>query len=117
MPPKKQKDDEIDISTLPPWFAVNCVLKCQGKKTRMQSFLNLLKTHPKSFTRNITREEIIEFAKEKGLYTDPNTLNEKQKKDPKTLESLNLELTPTVIAKAFAAFRAEVDLKNRKVKD
>ncbi|EAR91082.3 hypothetical protein TTHERM_00430030 (macronuclear) [Tetrahymena thermophila SB210] len=116
MPPKKQKEEEIDISTLPPWFPVNCVIKCQGKKQRMQNFLNLIKQHPKSFQKNITREEIIEYAKEKGLYTDPNSLNEKQKKDPKLLETLNLELTPLVISKAFIALRQELDLKGRKAK-
>lgn len=115
MPPKKQKEEEVEVTSLPPWYPVNCVLKCEGKKSRMQSFLQLLKSQPKSFQRNISREEIIEFAKEKGLYTDPNTLNEKQKKDPKLLETLNLELTPSVLAKAFSALVSDLDLKGRKV--
>jgi hypothetical protein len=36
-----------------------------------------------SFQKNICVDEILEFAKEKGLYVDPNNLNDKQKKDPK----------------------------------
>ncbi|EGR30654.1 hypothetical protein IMG5_126590 [Ichthyophthirius multifiliis] len=115
MGPKK-KEEEIDLQTLPPWQSLNCMIKFQGKKERMQILINNLLTQPKSFQRNITREEIIEFAKEKGLYTDPNTLNEKQKKDTKFLESTNLELTPKVLAEAFNALKYDLDIKGRKIK-
>jgi len=32
---------------------------------------------PKSFTKNINREDIINYAKKKGYLVDPKTLNEK----------------------------------------
>ncbi len=42
-------------------------------------------------------------------------MNEKQKKDTKLLETLNLELTPKVLAEAFNALKFDLDIKGRKV--
>ena len=41
----------------------------------------------------IKKSEVLDHAKEKNIYVDPTTLNEKQKKDPKFMESINTELT------------------------
>lgn len=40
------------------------------------------------------RTEVVDHAKEKGMYVDPASLSDKQKKDPKFMESVSTELTP-----------------------
>jgi len=75
---KKGKEvEQLDLSTLPPWFGMNCIIKFDTKLSRAENILHQLIHNPKSFTKNINREDIINYAKEKGLYIDPNTLNEK----------------------------------------
>lgn len=44
-----------------------------------------MQKNSKSFQKNITRENIINFAKEKGMYVDPSALTDKQKKDTKAM--------------------------------
>ncbi len=62
------------------------------------------------------RDEVIKFAGEKGLYVDPATLTEKQKKDTKFMAEINLELTPKVFAKAFEQYLFDLNIKARKVR-
>lgn len=38
----KGKEEEIDISTLPPIVAINCVLKFDSKKERAKNLMNFL---------------------------------------------------------------------------
>ena len=48
MPPKKgAKEEEIDVTTLPPWFAINCILKFDCKKDRANKIVEYLKNNPK----------------------------------------------------------------------
>ena len=44
---------------------------------------------------------------------DPNTLNEKQKKDTKFMETINTEFTPIVVAKALQSLIATLNVKAR----
>ena len=37
----------------------------------------------------VKRSEVLDHAKDKNIYVDPSTLNEKQKKDAKFMESIN----------------------------
>jgi hypothetical protein len=55
----------------------------------------------------------LDHAKEKNIYVDPNTLNDKQKKDPKFMESICTELTPEVIAKATKSLIEHLSVKLR----
>ena len=71
---------------------MNCIIKFDTKLSRAENILHQLIHNPKSFTKNINREDIINYAKEKGLYIDPNTLNEKYLKAKKG--ELSTELTP-----------------------
>ena len=61
----------------------------------------------------VKRSEVLDHAKEKNIYVDPNTLNEKQKKDAKFMESINTELTGEVIAKAVQSLIASLVVKAR----
>jgi hypothetical protein len=40
MPPKIKKEEEIDITQLPPWFPINVILKFDGKQERAEKVLN-----------------------------------------------------------------------------
>ena len=53
------------------------------------------------FLKTVTKEDIIKYATDKGLYVDINTLPEKTRKDPKAMSELPLEMTPLIMAKAF----------------
>lgn len=81
MPPKK---DEIDVNALPPLKHLCVGVRIESAKGRAAKLNNLLK-ECKSFQKNITRDEIIAFCKEKQLYVDPATLTDKQKKVMYTL--------------------------------
>ncbi|KRX02221.1 hypothetical protein PPERSA_04843 [Pseudocohnilembus persalinus] len=119
MPPKKKQEEEIDISQLPEWFAINCVFKFESKKERADKLIKQISEKPLSFQKNISKNDVIQFATEKGIYVDPNTLTEKQKKDQKVssfMESVNMELTPEVLAKAFIQFQQDLDIQGRKLK-
>ena len=89
----------------------------QWAKTRAFKLIEKLRHNPKSFQKSIHREDIIAFAKEKGYYTDPNTLTDKQKKDAKFMESIvgTTELNAKVLAKSFSQMIYESDIQGRKV--
>lgn len=74
MPPKQK--DEVDINLLPPMKHMTVGLRFDCGRERSVKLLNLLKDR-RSFQRNITRDEIIQFCKEKNLYVDPNSLTDK----------------------------------------
>ena len=119
MPPKKPaKDEEIDLSTLPPWLHIIVCLSLQMKKGRAMSLMEKLKIAPKSFQKNITRDDIVTYAKEKGLYVGLATLSEKQRKDNKYMESITgiTELNAKVFAKAFVAMINDHDIQGRRAK-
>lgn len=61
MPPKK---DEIDVNALPPLKHLCVGVRIESAKGRAAKLNNLLK-ECKSFQKNITRDEIIAFCKEK----------------------------------------------------
>lgn len=74
MPPKKQ--DEIDINALPPMKPITVGLRFDCGRSRALKLQAMLK-EARSFQRNVTREEIVAFCKEKGLYVDPASLTDK----------------------------------------
>lgn len=37
----------------------------------------------------VHKQEVLDHAKDKNIYVDPTTLNDKQKKDIKFMESIN----------------------------
>lgn len=118
MPPKKKdKDDEVDLSTLPSWLHIICAFSLNMKKSRAFKLMEKLRTQPKSFQKTIHRDDIINFAKEKGYYTDLNALTEKQKKDAKFMESIagTTELSSKILAKSFTQMIFENDVQGRKV--
>lgn len=92
MPPKK-KEEEIDLATLPPWVSRNAMLVCSGMKGRANTILDMLKKEPNKYVRYVSRNDIVDHAKEKGMYVDPSTLTDKQKKDTKFMSEVSTELT------------------------
>lgn len=42
---------------------------------------------------HVTKSAVLDHAKEKGIYVDPESLTDKQKKDPKFMETVCTELT------------------------
>ncbi|CAD8197924.1 unnamed protein product [Paramecium octaurelia] len=112
MPPKKE---EIDLNALPPLKHLCVSIRIEAAKSRATKLLNLLKTC-KSFQKNIQRDEILAFCKEKQLYVDPATLTDKQKKDPKFMAEVATELTSEVMNKAFQLFIQDQVLAVRKAR-
>jgi hypothetical protein len=53
MPPKK-KEEEIDISTLPPWFSKNVIIFCSGSINRSKSIINEIKTNSNKMVKFVT---------------------------------------------------------------
>lgn len=117
MPPKK-KDEDVDLSTLPPWLHLTAFFSFKAKKSRAAAFTALLKASPRAFQKTISREDIVNFAKEKGLYTDLALLTEKQRKDAKFMDSIagTTELTAKVLVKALGVMVFEMDVAGRKAK-
>ena len=113
MPPKK-KDEEIDPALLPPWlgmivrFSYECSIENSEK---VQEALTNANFEAKKV---ITRNDIINYGKEKGLYVDPNQLTEKQKKD-KNIAEIPTELTPELLGKIFVTYYNDMVLQERKV--
>lgn len=56
---------------------------------------------------------MVEHAKEKGLWVDPNSLTDKQKKDPKFMETVCLEFTSKIAAKATHSLIGALSVKVR----
>lgn len=64
---------------------------------------------------SIKKTDVLEHAKEKGIYVDPNSLTDKQKKDPKFMETVATELTPEVISKSVTSYINQLNIKIRMV--
>lgn len=61
----------------------------------------------------VKKSEVLDHAKEKNIYVDPSTLTDKQKKDPKFMETVNTEFTSEVVAKAVKSLLATLSVKVR----
>ena len=59
------------------------------------------------------KAQILDHAKEKGIYVDPESLTDKQKKDPKFMETVCTELTPEVFAKSIDSYLTTQTVKIR----
>jgi hypothetical protein len=86
---------------------------CKGKQERSHKIINKLNNDYKSLLAKVSRQEVLDHAKEKNIYVDPNTLNDKQKKDPKFMETVCTELTSDVVARAVKSFIDQLNVKVR----
>jgi len=75
--------------------------------------LQSIQNHAQKYLIKIKKSDVLDHAKEKNIYTDPNTLTDKQKKDPKFMETVKTELTAEVIAKATQSLISSHILKAR----
>lgn len=98
---------------MPECISENAIILCKGKKQRTDKILTRLFGEYKHFISRFSRQDVLDHAKEKNIYVDPNTLNDKQKKDPKFMESICTELTPEVIAKATKSLIEQLSVKLR----
>lgn len=87
MPPKK-KEEEIDLSTLPECKSLNIFLYAKGKKERAKKLLSKIDNKFEKIIFHVKKAAILDHAKEKGIYIDPESLTDKQKKDPKFMETV-----------------------------
>lgn len=115
MPPKK-KDEEVDLSTLPPWLPLKFMVLFNCPKAKAELLKNYMRDKPKEYQKNITRADIVNYGKEKGLYFDPNQVPEKGKKEAKAAADVPTELTPDLLAKIYITMMADLDIQGRKVR-
>ena len=113
MPPKK-KDEDIDPATLPPWLPVSVRLNLECSKDNATKISDIVNNANFEIKKIISRNDIINYGKEKGMYIDPSQMTEKQKKD-KNFAEIPTELTPELLAKMFIAYYNELNLNGRKV--
>lgn len=110
----RKNNDDIDVSILPPWFPLAVSLNFGTSKERAAKIIKSLQSssyEPKKF---ITREEVINYGKEKQLYVDPTQVNEKQKKGPAGPE-VPTKLTPELLGKIFVQYYYNLNIQGRKV--
>lgn len=112
----KKKDEEIDVSLLPPWQSVTARLNFECSKDNAEKISELIYNANFEAKRLITRNDIINYGKEKMMYVDPNQLTDKQKKD-KNIAEIPTELTPELLAKIYSSFYKEIVLTSRKVQN
>lgn len=94
----KKKEETVDVTNLPKINTLNASLIFSSEN--IDKRYKLLETIHKSnhkFVRLITRENLIEFAKEKGIFIEPV----ENKKDPNPLEKR--EINAEELAKSAAA--------------
>lgn len=116
MPPKKtEKEEAAELLALPPWSSVCASINFCTRKKFTTKLKEKIKSKPLSFQKIVTRDDIVNFAKEKGYYVDPNNLTDKQKKDPKAMAELPMEMTSLIMAKSFKQYLIEQDLQGRRV--
>ncbi len=84
MGPKK-KEEEVDLATLPECRSLNAIILVRARKERALALLQRIQKECEKWIDRLKRSEVIDHAKEKGLYIDPSSLTEKQKKDPKLM--------------------------------
>ena len=117
MPPKKtEKEEAAELSALPPWASVCASINFCTRRKYATKLREKLKNKPLSFQKIVTRDDIVNFAKEKGFYVDPNNLTEKQKKDPKAMAELPMEMNSQIMAKSLKQYLIEQDLVGRRVR-
>ena len=87
MPPKKDAK-EVDVSQLPPLSILKCLLTFDCKKERAQKIIDQLKNKPLSFTKIISRDDIQNYAKDKGLYMDAESQQKAAKKGSKGVQEV-----------------------------
>ena len=101
------------MSTLPEPIIVNTMIVCKGKKSRSQAILNQINAKHDKFLFHVQKSAVLDHAKEKGIYVDPESLTDKQKKDPKFMETVCTVMSPAVLAKATESFIANHNVKFR----
>lgn len=79
---------------MPELRTLNLIILCRGRKARAAAIHQRFQKECERFLIRVRKAEVLEHAKEKGIYVDPATLTDKQKKDAKYMESICTELTP-----------------------
>lgn len=99
MPPKrkedKKHDDDVDMSTLPPWITIYTMIEWESSLTEIASMFPIFQFS------SITRSELCSYSKEKGLIQASVT---------------EATIPPLILAKALSEKVALMDLQGRKQK-
>ena len=94
----KKKEETIDITNLPKinFFTSSLLFSTDNPEKRFKLLESIFKSNHK-FIRLVTRENLIEFAKEKGIFLEPV----ENKKDPNPIEKR--DINSEELAKAASA--------------
>ena len=113
----KQKKEEIDLSTLPKANMVvsSLMLNFKNPENKLKIFENFYKgLQNDSLYFFITREHIIEYAKEQKIYEDNSDPKAKNQKDVQAQPKK--EITPSQLSKAALGLLIEKSIPCRKEK-
>lgn len=107
----KKKEENVDLTNLPKInvFKTSLIFKSENPEKRMKLLETIFKGNHK-FLRLITRENLIEFAKEKGIFVEPV----ENKKDPNLVEKR--DINPEELAKAANAIILDRSIPSMKEK-
>lgn len=114
MPPKK-KEEEIDLSSLPPYNLMTVRLLPKTRAQLVPKIVDTIAESRRSFFKVVSRDEILNWAKEKGLYADQNAITEKMRKD-KNFAEMTTEVTPELLANSLHGLVNETVANGRKLK-
>ena len=111
---KQKQKEQIDISTLPE--VITCItsilLDFKNNDRRLKLIESMLKT-PEKTLKLLSREEIIQFAKEQKIYIDPAEGKKPNKNEPAPEHK---EITAKELAKAFKLKISEESIAFKKKK-
>ena len=113
----KQKKEEIDLTTLPKANMVvsSLMLNFKNPENKLKIFENFYKgLQNDSLYFFITREHIIEYAKEQKIYEDTSDPKAKNQKDVQTQPKK--DITPSQLSKAALGLLIEKSIPCRKEK-
>ena len=112
----KKKGGEINLADLPPWKSLNVSINfntCKRSANKIIKQITKLAENEEYIT-VVTRNDVINSAKDNMLYVDMENLTEKQKKE-KGLEELPTVLTAEILAKGCKFLIEEADVTHRQV--
>ena len=108
----KKKDDNVDVSNLPKIniFTSSLIFGTENPEKRIKLLETIFKSNHK-FLRLIPREQLIEFAKERGIFVEPD--DKKKDKDP-TIEKreINSEELAKKAAERSQSYIATINLND-----
>ena len=107
MAKNKQQELKFEEKDLPEWTSLVVSFNFQLKEQKAEDVIAKLRRTPKSFMKNINREDIQNFAKEKGIFF------EQKQKNLQATGNQNQEMTAEQWAKAAVGFIKENDWNMR----